>query len=73
MLVVGDSSAFAFVPYLAANYRNIYFVNAESFKGKISEYISDKTIDEAVVLSYATSAVTSSYVNGLGNIFENQQ
>ncbi len=73
LLVVGDSSAFAFVPYLAANYRNIYFVNAESFKGKISEYISDKTIDEAVVLSYATSAVTASYVNGLGNVFENQQ
>ncbi len=73
LLVVGDSSAFAFVPYLAANYRNIYFINAESYKGSINEYISDKTIDEAVVLSYATSAATPSYVNGLGTIFGGNQ
>lgn len=70
LLVVGDSSAFAFVPYLVANYRNVYFVNTESYKGKISEYIADKTIDEAVVLSYATNAANASYVNGLGANFQ---
>lgn len=70
LLVVGDSSSFAFVPYLVANYRNIYFINAEAYKGSLSTYLEGKSIDEAVVLSYATSAVSSSYINGLNTIFE---
>ncbi len=70
ILVIGDSSAFPFVPFLAANYRNIYFINAEAYKGNVQSYISDKTIDEAVVLSYATSATTSSYVSKLGDMFK---
>ncbi len=70
ILVVGDSSAFPFVPYLVANYKNVYFVNAEAYDGFIGEYLQDKTIDEAVVLSYATSAATGSYVSNLKKIFE---
>ena len=70
ILVVGDSSAFPFVPYLVANYKNVYFINAEAYDGFIGEYLQGKTIDEAVVLSYATSAATGSYVNNLNKIFE---
>jgi hypothetical protein len=68
LLVIGDSSAFAFVPYLVANYRTVYFVNAEAFKGSLDDYVSDKDIDQAVFLSYATNAATSSYVTKLNNI-----
>ncbi len=69
LLVIGDSSAFAFVPYLVANYRNIYFVNAEAFDGKMSEYLAEKTVDEAVFLSYAYSASNQQYLTRLNNMF----
>jgi hypothetical protein len=69
LLVVGDASAFAFVPYLVANYRTIYFINADAYSGSVSSFIADKNIDEAVVLSYASSAATNSYINRLNTIF----
>lgn len=69
ILVVGDSSAFAFVPFLAANYRNIYFINAEAYNGNLSEYMEGKDIDEGVILSYASNAAASSYINKLDNLF----
>ncbi len=69
VLVVGDASAFAFVPYLAANYRTIYFINAEAYSGSVSEFVADKNIDEGIILSYASSAATSSYISKLNTIF----
>lgn len=69
ILVVGDSAAFAFVPYLVANYRNVYFINAEAYNGNVSEYLADKSVDEGVVLSYASDAASTSYIKRLEKLF----
>ena len=68
LLVIGDSSAFAFVPYLVANYRNIYFINTEAYGGTLDKYLEDKNIDEALVLSYASTAASASCINKLNSI-----
>lgn len=69
ILVVGDSAAFAFVPYLVANYRNVYFINAEAYNGNVSEYLADKSVDECVVLSYVSDAASTSYIKRLEKLF----
>ena len=78
ILVIGDSSAFPFVPFLAANYSEIFFINAESYSVNennvnLQTYIENKNIDEALFISYATNTQRSSYCTKMVNLCYNTE
>ncbi len=59
ILVIGDLSAAPFTPYLAANYKNITFINATMFNDNyyvsIKEFLKDRSYDDILVMDYSTS------------------
>ena len=51
LLVIKDSYANAFVPFLAQDYRNIYVVDYRHYEKKLPELIRDKEIGEIVFVN----------------------
>ena len=68
ILVLGDASAFPFVPYLAADYSEIYFCNIENYSGDIAQYAAEKGVSDVVVMSYATNTVRNDYLSKLSSL-----
>lgn len=50
LLVVKDSFANSFVPFLAENYRNVYMVDLRYYKGNMKTYLQEKEITDVLVL-----------------------
>lgn len=62
ILVIGDSSVPPIMPFLASHYSTVYYVNPLEYNGNISDYISDKSIDDVLTMCYTTNAVSGDYV-----------
>lgn len=66
LLIIGDSSVHAFLPFLMPHYSEIIFYNPSCFiEGE--SYSPPKT-DEVLIMSYATNANNAAYCNKLEGI-----
>ena len=65
LLVVSDTSAAVFVPYLVTHYSEIHYVNPNFFGDSLSGFITEKGIEEVLFLSYVTNANRLAYTNVL--------
>ena len=50
LLVIKDSYANAFIPFLVGNYKKIYVIDPRYYKKSISEYIQQKKIKNVLFL-----------------------
>lgn len=65
ILLVSDTSAAPFVPYLVSHYSEIHYVNPNYFNEDLAAYVSEQGINEVLFLSYVTNANREFYTNVL--------
>ena len=58
LLVIKDSFANAFVPFLADSYDNIYMVDLRYFNQDMQEYLKDKKVTDILILYNVSNFVT---------------
>lgn len=68
LLVVGDGSAAAMMPYLVTNYSEIHYIDAALYQGSISTLFDETEFDDVLFAMYATNAVKGSYPNHLATM-----
>ncbi|OGO87058.1 MAG: hypothetical protein A2Y15_08215 [Clostridiales bacterium GWF2_36_10] len=68
LLIVADTSAAPFVPYLVNAYSEIHYVNPNHFKENLSVFATGKDIDEVLFLSYTTNANRQAYTTVLSKL-----
>lgn len=60
LLVIKDSYAHGFVPFLAEHYGTIYMIDLRYYRGNISEFVSLNGVDEILFLYGTTTLLTDS-------------
>lgn len=68
LVIVSDTSAAAFVPYLVCHYSEIHYINPNYCDYKLSEFAIQNNADEVLFLSYATSANRKAYTTVLSSL-----
>ena len=56
LLIIKDSYAHGFAPFLAENYQTIYLLDLRYYRGKISDFAAENGVDELLFL-YGTSTL----------------
>ena len=70
LLVIKDSYGNALVPFLAANYSEIYAVDPRHYVGDLTELMSEKEIKEVLFINSANITRTSGYAAMILKAFE---
>lgn len=68
LLIISDTSAAAFVPYLVSNYSEIHYINPNLYDGKISEFFNGNNINEILLLNYTTTSTRPEYASALSKL-----
>ncbi len=68
LLVVGDGSGAAMMPFLAINYSEIHYIDAALYQGEFAALFDETEFDDVLFVSYATNAVKGSYPNHLATM-----
>lgn len=66
LLVVKDSFANAFVPFVAERFDNVYMIDLRYFRGDLTTYLADKGIDEVLILYNVSNFVSDANIYKLG-------
>lgn len=70
ILVIKDSYANAFAPWLVNNFENVIMVDPRFFKGSIQNLIERDTITDVVIVNYIFTTVFADYCEALTNIVD---
>ncbi len=70
LLVVKDSYANAFLPYLTADFKDIYVIDPRLWEGNLVDFINDKKVDRVLFLNYALINRFTGYSELLSTIFD---
>ncbi len=62
LLIVGDSSVYPMVPFLASHYNKIDVINPEYFGTSFEEYLANRQYDDVIMMCYSTNAVNGNFV-----------
>lgn len=62
LLIIGDSSAYPMLPFLAAHYSKIELINPTLIDTTLNEYLSNRQFDDCIVMCYSTSAISGDFV-----------
>lgn len=61
LLIVGDGSVAAMLPYLIANYSEIHYIDVALYDEELSSLLSENQFDDVLFMTYATNAVKGEY------------
>ena len=61
LLIIGDGSVAAMLPYLIANYTEIHYIDAAYYDEDLSTLLSENQFTDALFMTYATNAVKGNY------------
>lgn len=61
LLIIGDNSAAALIPYLVSNYSEIHYVDASEYKETFSSLFQSNTFHDVLITNYVTNAVKGAY------------
>lgn len=64
ILVIKDSYANAFVPYLTDHYENVYVVDPRSFEDPLIPFIKEKGINDVLMMNYSFAVSNPSWLEG---------
>ena len=65
LLIVGDSSSYALVPYLASHYGIIEIIDPRNVDCGLEELISKREYSDCILMCYTTNAVNGEFVPSL--------
>ncbi|MDO5518095.1 MAG: DHHW family protein, partial [Clostridium sp.] len=60
ILVIKDSYANSFVPFLSQNFNEVHIMDLRSYHGKVSEYIKENQFDQVLILYNFTTFIRDS-------------
>ena len=63
ILIIKDSYAHIFIPYLVNNYKNIYVVDLRFYQNAVSDLVYEKSIDEVLLLYNVESFVSDNNIS----------
>lgn len=66
LLIIKDSFANAFVPFIAEQFENIYMIDLRYYRGDVTTYLADKNINEVLVLYNVSNFISDANVYKLG-------
>jgi len=69
LLLIRESFAAAFTPFLTENYDEIHIVDFRYYKGEIAKLIRDTGVTEALFLNYITAAGSSVQMDRMEKMF----
>jgi len=69
-MIIKDSYANAFIPFLLTNYSEIYVVDPRHYKESLVDLVNDNKIDEVLFLNYILTTNFDSYVNSVLNLIK---
>ncbi len=67
LLIIGDSSAYPLIPFLASHYRNIDLIDPQYFDNSLNEFLSEHQYDDIITICYTTNATSGDYVPAFNN------
>lgn len=70
IMVIKDSYANAFIPFLLTDYSEIYVVDPRHYKENIIDLVNENSIDEVMFLNYILTTNFDSYVNSVLNLIK---
>lgn len=62
LLIIGDSSVYPILPYLACHYAKIDFINPMLFETNFSEFFKNHSYDDVLTMCYSTNAINGEYI-----------
>ncbi len=71
LLIIGDSSAYPFVPFVASHYSRIDIIDPRGFEQGINEFLSEHQYDDCIIMCYSTNSVSGNFIPSL-NIFSGE-
>ena len=71
IMVIKDSYANAFIPFLVPHYSEIYVVDPRHYKENIPLLVEENNIDEVLVLNYILTTSFESYIDNVLKLMEN--
>ncbi|MBF4691993.1 DHHW family protein [Fusibacter ferrireducens] len=69
LLVIKDSYANAFIPYLTADFKDIYVIDPRLWEGNLIDFVREQKVDRVLFLNYALINRFNGYNELLGEIF----
>ena len=69
-LVIKDSYANAFVPFLIPHYNMVYGVDPRHYKGTLTEFCENKRVNDVIVLTNISTTRNYVYLEGLENFVQ---
>lgn len=70
IMVIKDSYANAFIPFLLTNYSEIYVVDPRYYKESIVDLVNENNINEVLFLNYILTTNFDSYINSVLNLIK---
>lgn len=70
IMVIKDSYANAFIPFLLTNYSEIYVVDPRYYKESIVDLVNENNINEVLFLNYILTTNFDSYVDNVLNLIK---
>lgn len=61
LLIVGDGSAAAMIPFLIENYSEIHYINATGYHGTLASVFRENSFRDVLIVSYLTNAVKGDF------------
>ena len=61
LLVIGDGSIAAMIPYLVNHYSEIHYIDVANYNGTIDTFLAEYSVDDVLFASYLTNAVKGDY------------
>jgi len=68
LLIISDTSAAAFVPYLLTHYSEIHYVNPNYYSGVIADLAKELGINDVLFMNYVTNANRKQYTTVLSQL-----
>lgn len=69
-IVIKESFGNAFVPFLIPHYSTIYVIDPRHFSGTLSEFTSDKTIDDVIFIANISTTRNYIYIDAMESIIK---
>ncbi len=70
LLIIGDSSIFPIVPFLASHYNKIDIICPEYFDSTLEAFLKNRYYDSVLTMCYTTNAVNGNYIPSIKNLTE---
>ena len=68
LLIIGDSSAYAIIPFLTSHYSKIEMLDPQYYDLSLEEFLTNRTFDDVLIMCYSTNATSGDYIPCLNTI-----